>query len=152
MNQTRYLQARAQHGLTTLGYLAVLVLLLLLSGWLMLGSFGLTMMLLLGGAAWVANTRLPVAMILRLRGARRLALGEAEGLERMVASLAARAGVTDPVALYALPSRELQAFALTSGGHAAIAVTPELVRSLTADELEGVLAHEVSHLRVVTCA
>jgi heat shock protein HtpX len=48
--------------------------------------------------------------------------------------------------VYLVPTRELQAFAVKSGGQSAIGITPSLLDELSPEELEGVLAHELSHL------
>lgn len=146
MNETRYFHARLQRGAQTLAYLAVLSGLLMLAGWLMLGALGVVMMLAFTLMALLAGSQLPVAMVMRMRGARPLAWGEGPFLEHLVARLARLAGLEQPPTLYVLPSIELQAFAVQSGRQAAIGITPNLVRSLDPEELEGVLAHEISHL------
>ena len=49
--------------------------------------------------------------------------------------------------LYVIPDGALNAFATgRSPSHAAVAVTEGLLRALDDDELEGVLAHELSHV------
>lgn len=146
MNPTRYLRARLVNSAQSALYLVVLVSLLMFSGWLLLGGFGVVMMLVLTGATLVASSQLPVALMMRMRGARPLLQGEAESVELLVARLAGQAGLAAPPRLYLVPNLELQAFAVQSAGQAAVGFTPALVRTLTLAELEGVLAHEISHL------
>ena len=72
---------------------------------------------------------------------------EAPELHRMIAGLAARAGVPKP-AVYMTPAEQPNAFATgRSPKHAAIAVTHGIMQALSPRELEGVLAHEMSHIK-----
>ena len=72
-------------------------------------------------------------------------------------TLADRAGLPRPPALYYVPSRMLNAFAVGDRNASAIGVTDGLLRTLNGRQLAGVLAHEVSHissddLRMMTLA
>jgi heat shock protein HtpX len=49
--------------------------------------------------------------------------------------------------LYCIPADTLNAFALGTPDAAIVAVTEGLLRQLTLDELAGILAHEVAHIR-----
>jgi heat shock protein HtpX len=72
---------------------------------------------------------------------------EAPELHRMIAGLAARAGVPKP-SVYMTPAEQPNAFATgRSPKHASIAVTHGIMQALPARELEGVLAHEMGHIK-----
>lgn len=65
----------------------------------------------------------------------------------MVRRLADRAGLPMPE-IYVTPSPQPNAFATgRNPKHAKVAVTEGILRTLTARELEGVLAHEMAHVR-----
>jgi heat shock protein HtpX len=65
----------------------------------------------------------------------------------IVEGLAAKAGIPMP-RLYVLPDPALNAFATgRNPSHAAVAATEGILRVLSPDELEGVLAHEMAHVR-----
>jgi heat shock protein HtpX len=76
----------------------------------------------------------------------------AEGLEytylnNTVEGLAIAAGIPKPD-VYVVPSEELNAFATGKDPeNASLAVTTGLMKTLDRDELEGVIAHEISHIR-----
>jgi len=79
--------------------------------------------------------------------ARRLEYDEAPVLLRAMSERTARAGLESRPELFYVPSRMLNAFAAGTREQSAIAVTDGLLRQLDGDELNGVLAHEVSHIR-----
>jgi len=61
--------------------------------------------------------------------------------------LSARANLAATPQLFWLPSRTLNAFAVGSSKHSAIAITDGLLQVLSDREMAGVLAHEISHIR-----
>jgi len=67
-------------------------------------------------------------------------------VQRIVRNLATRSGIPMPK-LYVIPSDSPNAFATgRSPQHAAVAVTEGILRIMNETELEGVLAHELSHV------
>ena len=58
-----------------------------------------------------------------------------------------RAELPAPPRVYVIPSMTLNAFATGTPEKAVIGVTEGLLRRLTLNELAGVLAHEISHIR-----
>ncbi|MEM7555950.1 MAG: M48 family metalloprotease [Cyanobacteria bacterium P01_A01_bin.84] len=71
---------------------------------------------------------------------------EAPGLYRMVEKLSARANIPMP-RVYIVPSGNANAFATgRDPEHAAVAVTEGILNILPEDELEGVIAHELTHI------
>lgn len=68
-------------------------------------------------------------------------------LNDTVEGLAIAAGIPKPK-VYIVPSRDLNAFATGKDPeHASVAVTTGLLQTLDRQELEGVIAHEMSHIR-----
>ena len=84
-------------------------------------------------------------IVLRMYGAQEV--GPDHRLSRIVAGLAQRAGLPQP-RCYVIPQASPNAFATGRGpAHAAIAATEGILRVLSDDELEGVLAHELAHVK-----
>ena len=65
---------------------------------------------------------------------------------RILRELSKRADLPEMPQLYVIPSEMLNAFAVGRRENSAIAITDALARRLSARELAGVLAHEVSHI------
>ncbi|MCF6291364.1 MAG: zinc metalloprotease HtpX [Desulfobacterales bacterium] len=86
-------------------------------------------------------------MALKMSRARQVSNVEAPELHAMVDNLATRAGLPKP-RVYIMPGDTPNAFATgRNPEHAAVAVTEGLLRLLNRDELEGVLAHELAHIK-----
>jgi heat shock protein HtpX len=99
--------------------------------------------LLVAGAAYWYGDRVVLGMV----GARELPLGEAPAVHASVAGLAGLAGLPKP-RLYLLPDGFPRALTAGRGPRgSAIAVSSGLLAAAPPAELEGVLAHELAHIR-----
>ncbi len=144
-------EAWRQHaGLNRLQSVALLLFMaafLGLLGWLMWGGAGVLWLLFVGAVAVMMNPGLSPRWVMRMYGAQRIDRAAAPGLLSAVAALAQRAGLAVAPALYYVPSRMLNAFAVGEPERSAVALTDGLLRQLDDRELIGVLAHEISHIR-----
>jgi len=85
-------------------------------------------------------------IVLSLYKAREVSESEAPELYGIVRKLCASAGMPLP-RVYLIPTESPNAFATgRNPHHAAVAVTEGILRLLSRDELEGVLAHELAHI------
>jgi heat shock protein HtpX len=86
-------------------------------------------------------------MVLSMYGARQVDERSAPELYAMVRRLAGDAGLPMP-RVFIMENQQPNAFATgRNPEHAAVAVTTGLLQTLNADELEGVLAHELTHIK-----
>ncbi len=109
------------------------------SGMIMAGVFAALMNL---GAWWFSDK-----IALMSAHAQEVSPAEAPELYRIVHNLVQRAGMPMPK-LYIIPDGTPNAFATgRDPAHAVVAVTDGLLGIMNEDELEGVLAHELSHVR-----
>lgn len=128
--------------------LAALTGLILAIGGLLGGREGMTLALGLAVAMNFGSYWFSDQIVLRSYGAQPVAENEMPELHALVSGLAAKAGLPVTPALYVLPDDGMNAFATgRSPSHAAVAVTRGLLSRLDRRELEGVLAHELAHVR-----
>lgn len=94
------------------------------------------------GSYWFSDK-----IVLRMYHAREATESEAPELHSMVRELALRAQLPMP-RVYIIPDDAPNAFATgRNEHHAVVAVTEGTLRILTKDELEGVLGHELTHIK-----
>ncbi|MBU3030051.1 M48 family metalloprotease [Paracoccus marinaquae] len=127
--------------------MAAMTALLMGLGWMLGGRGGAVLALILAGAgnvfAWWNSDR----MVLRQQGAVELTPQQGAELHALVAGLARRADLPMP-RVYLLPTEQPNAFATgRNPSNSAVAVTQGLLRGLNRDELAGVIAHELAHIR-----
>ena len=131
----------------TFVYLAALSGLFLFVGQLIGGRQGLTIALLLAavmnlGTYWASDK-----LVIRMTRSRPVTEQEAPWLYAMVRKLTQKAGMPMPK-LYVMPASQPNAFATgRNPEHAAVAVTEGILNVLSERELEGVLAHELAHVK-----
>lgn len=94
------------------------------------------------GAYWFSDK-----IVLKMYRAQEVSEAEAPELHAMIHRLTTAASVPMPK-VYILPSDSPNAFATgRNPEHAAVAVTRGIMKILAPDELEGVLAHEMAHVK-----
>ena len=126
--------------------LAALTGLLLAVGAALGGRSGMTMALVMAGVMNFAAFFWSDKIVLRMYSAQPVGPEEAPAMHAIMERLSARAGIPMP-RLFVIPGPALNAFATgRSPSHAAVAATEGLLRTMSEDELEGVLAHELSHV------
>jgi heat shock protein HtpX len=128
--------------------LAVFALVLGALGW-RLGGYRVALLfvgsaVLLGAAIYWYADRIVLGMV----GARELLEGEAPALHSTIESLSSRAGVIKPK-LYVLGDSYPRALSAGrgAGGGAGLALSVGLIGVASPAELEGIVAHELAHLR-----
>ena len=127
--------------------MAAMTALLMGLGWLLGGQGGAIVALVVAGAgnlwAWWNSDK----AVLRQQGAVELTGAQGGEVVALVAELARNANLPMP-RVYLLPTEQPNAFATgRNPQNAAVAVTQGLLRILTRDELAGVIAHELAHIR-----
>ncbi|MFN3641546.1 MAG: zinc metalloprotease HtpX [Gemmobacter sp.] len=116
-------------------------------GLLIGGEAGMILALVIAGAmnlwAWWNSD----AVVLRMHGAREVDMRSAPDLVGMVHAMADRAGMPRPK-VYIIETDQPNAFATgRNPENAAVAATTGLLRALPRDEIAGVMAHELAHIR-----
>src|SRR5712675_793943 len=131
----------------TLFLLTALTLLLVLGGQAIAGergmTLGLVMAVVMNGVAYFFSDKIA----LRSSGAQPVTREQLPRLYTVMERLTAKAALPMPK-LYVIPQPAPNAFATgRNQSHASVAVTAGLMELMSDDELEGVIAHELSHVR-----
>jgi heat shock protein HtpX len=127
--------------------LAGLMGLFLMAGQLLGGSQGLLIALIFGSLFNFVMYFFSDKLVLRMYGAKVVTAAAAPQLYAMVDRLRQRAGLPMPVVAVA-PHEQPNAFATgRSPSKAVVAVTTGIMKYVPQDELEGVLAHELAHIK-----
>ncbi len=116
-------------------------------GYLVGGQGGLMIALLAAGGmniwAWYNSDK----AVLRHYGAREVDMESSPQLVSMIYRLAGNAGLPNPK-VYIIENAQPNAFATgRNPQHAAVAITTGLMQRLNTDEIEGVMAHELAHVK-----
>ncbi len=135
--------------LKTAGLLSLMIGLEVLIGYLLIGNkIGAVISFAIAAAAtnfisWFYSDRIALTVY----GAKPPSCSQAELLEPMVERLCDPADLPLPK-IYVVPSGAANAFATGRNlQHGAIALTVRLIQLLSADELEAVIAHELTHIK-----
>jgi heat shock protein HtpX len=117
------------------------------SAWLIWGPMGVAVTLVAIGVVYAFGPRLPPEMIMRFFRARQLDQRNGSQILHIVDVLSDRAELPAAPRVYVIPSMTLNAFATGTTQNAVIGITEGMLRRLSINELAGVLAHEISHIR-----
>jgi len=116
-------------------------------GYLLGGQQGMVVAFLVAAGMNVFSWWNSDRMVLRMHHAQPIGPGDDPRLYQLVAGLAARAGLPMP-ALYLIHEDQPNAFATgRSPERAAVAVTAGLLSMMPEEEVAGVIAHELAHIR-----
>lgn len=133
--------------LKTTFLLAALTGLLLAVGNFFGGTSGMTIMFVISLLMNFVSYWYSDKIVLNMYGAREVNAQQAPDLVRMVSNLAQKAKMPMPK-VYIMDTDVPNAFATgRDPEHAAVAATTGIMRALTYEELEGVMAHELSHVK-----
>ena len=133
------------NGLKTALLLGALSGLLLLIGEMLGGAQGLMFGFIMAGVMNFGSYWFSDKIVLAMYGAKQVDAGHP--LYRITANLAQRGGLPMPK-VYVIPQDSPNAFATgRNPEHAAVAATEGIMRILDEHELEGVIAHELAHVK-----
>lgn len=135
------------NGLKTTFLLTGLTLLLILAGSLIGGQNGAVIAFVLAAAMNFFSYFFSDKIALSMNGAQQVSREQLPRVYSLVESLTGRAGMPMPK-IYVIHSMSPNAFATgRNPSHAAVAVTEGILEVLSDEELAGVLAHELGHVR-----
>jgi heat shock protein HtpX len=115
--------------------------------WIVFGTSGLIWAGVSSAIGIYMLSRVSPKVVLTLYKARPLRRDEIPELHAIMDDLTASAGLPARPQLYYVPSKMMNAFAVGKREDSAIAVTDGLLRAMNLRQLNGILAHEVAHIR-----
>ncbi|MEM8730849.1 MAG: zinc metalloprotease HtpX [Pseudomonadota bacterium] len=116
-------------------------------GYLLAGTGGLIIALVIAAGMNVFSWWNSDKMVLRMHNAQPVPHNDRMGLSQMVSTLARNANLPMP-AVYVIDTQQPNAFATgRDPSNAAVAVTTGLIHTLSREELAGVVAHELAHIK-----
>jgi len=127
--------------------MGILTILFLWTGYALGGEQGMTIALVLALAMNAFSYWFSDKIVLKMYRAREVSQSESPELFTMVRRLTQKAGMPMP-RIYLINQPQPNAFATgRNPDHAAVAVTTGIMRILSVEELEGVIGHELAHIK-----
>jgi len=127
--------------------LSLLTVLMVLMGNAIGGQTGMVFAFLMAAAMNFFSYWFSDRIVLKMYGAREIGENDHPAFYGMVRRLTLKAGLPMP-RVYLIPSDSPNAFATgRNPQHAAVAATEGILRILSSEELEGVMAHELAHVQ-----
>jgi len=146
VRRRRFAHQTANHQSSALAILAMMML-LAVCGWIVGGTEGMQRTLM-GSAPRPDVTVISPESMYRWFGARLLSPAEVPELFGILTKVCSRAGLARLPDLYCLPALgDMNAYALGGPERSALVLTEGLLRGMTREEIAGILAHEVAHIR-----
>ncbi len=131
----------------TVMLMLLLTMLLVFGGAAIGGQSGMTYALLMAGVMNFVSYFFSDKIVLKMYRAKQVTESEAPVLYRIVRTLSQKAGMPMPK-VYIIPDDSPNAFATgRNPNHAAVAATEGIMRILSEEELAGVMAHELAHVK-----
>src|SRR5512138_534669 len=131
----------------TVVLMIVLMLLFMWLGYLFGGSGGMVIAFVIASAMNIGTYWFSDKIVLKMYRAREIQEADHPRLYRVVKRVATQALMPMPK-VYIVPSRGPNAFATgRDANHAAVAATEGILEILSEEELEGVIGHEIAHIR-----
>ena len=133
--------------LKTTFFLTLLTLLLIFIGRILGGNSGMIIALVFAAVLNLGSYWFSDKIVLGIYKAQKVEEGDNPGLYRIIRRIASQAGLPMPK-VYIIPTDSPNAFATgRNPEHSAVAVTSGILRVLSEEELEGVISHEMSHIK-----
>ena len=147
LSESSLKQASLKNQLHTLALLCIMAAFSwLLGAWLFGPDFAL-IAVIMGLAGLLLAPAISTSVLMKAYGAKPLTPYQAPELHTISREISRRAGLASTPDLYYVPVGTMNAFATGNRSNAAIGLSHGLLQRLTLEEIAGVLAHEISHIR-----
>ncbi|MFC1745402.1 zinc metalloprotease HtpX [Candidatus Riflebacteria bacterium] len=136
-----------QQKISSFSFMALLALLLYFMANSLMGSFGLLLSLFTLILFTSFHNFIPTNLVLRFLGAESISYNQAPGLYRTAHELSLKAELPEMPGLFLIRDGKVNGFTMGKSNDAGIVLHSGLLNLLNQSELEGVLAHEIAHIK-----
>lgn len=147
MNETRLIQNRLLNAIKSFALISLMASLLGLIAYILAGPGLAVFVFAMIGVMYLYSPSMAPMLVMRFYKTRPLPSFEAPHIHRILRALSSRAGIENLPDLYLIPSGTMAAFTTGDRDKSAIALSAGLINRLEPDEIAGVLAHEITHIR-----
>lgn len=147
MNKSKWLKLRIANEIKSFALILVLASMMGLIAYVIAGPF-LAFILFAGiGFIYIISPDIAPRLMMGFFKVKRLSYYDAPQLHRILAVLSSRAELENQPEIYVVPTDTLSAFATGTREKSAVALSSGILKRLTHDEIAGIAAHEISHIR-----
>jgi len=147
MNQQVLLKHKLLNNLQLFGLFLLLSGLVVYIAFMIAGGFFALFAMLMVVMLYISNAYLAPSFILRMYKAQYVPYESAPILYDLVDELSSLAGLSQSPNLYYVPSSVINSFTVGRPNDAAIAISDGILKSLSYEEIAGILGHEISHIK-----
>lgn len=147
MNETRLIQNRILNAVKSFILISLMAALLGLLAFILAGPSLAVLAFIMIGIMYLFSPDMAPKLVMRIYKTRQLSSFDAPHIHRILRALSSRAGLERLPDLYLIPNPTMAAFATGNRDKSAIALSAGLIKRLEPEEIAGVMAHELSHIR-----
>lgn len=147
MNRDLVFHNKIKNLFHTVGLLVIMASVTGLVAYMVMGPDGIWIAFISSAASLLLSRNISLERLLRTRGAQPLSPETHQGLYRIAATIAARAGLSRVPMLYYEKSGVMNAYASGNKAKPVIVLTDTLLRTLNQREIAGILGHETAHIK-----
>lgn len=147
MNKSIWLKLRILNEIKSFALIFAMAVLMGLIAYVIAGP-SLAFIMFAGiGFIYLISPRIAPQLMMGIFKVRPLNYFDAPQIHRMINALSNRAGLLNSPEIYFIPTETYAAFATGTPEKSAVALSAGVLTRLTPDEIAGIVAHEISHIR-----
>ena len=147
MNRSKWMKQRAINEIKSFVLIMIMAGLLGLIAYVIAGTFLAVLVFVSIGISYAISPDIGPKLLMSFFKVRPLNYTDAPQVHRMIRALSSRAELSNPPDIYFIPTDTMAAFASGTPEKSAIALSAGVLNRLRPDEVAGIAAHEISHIR-----
>jgi heat shock protein HtpX len=147
MNKLKWLKFRIVNEIKSLALILAMAAMLGVIAYVIAGPSLAIMMFAGVGIFYMLSPLIAPRLLMGFFKVRPIGIHEVPGLHRITQELSRRAELVNTPDIYLIPADSMAAFATGTPEKSAVAVSAGILTRLNPDEVAGIVAHEISHIR-----